>query len=157
MPLTHYSKFSMFTLRIYWLLDLSPADFRRFLTVPVDRRLLVSQCCLSTGLVSNGIRLTKRCIALSSRSDVTRGVLLADRYGRSRLAWCLARRGWNVRTWRKIRWSNESRFLLHVTDGCPKYALWDSNPGSWLVKEQKSRLRFGGRRLLLLNDEPDDV
>ena len=35
----------------------------------------------------------------------------------------------------------------------PKYALWDSNPGSWLDKEQKSRLRFGGRRLLLLNDE----
>ena len=42
-----------------------------------------------------------------------------------------------------------------VYDGltCPKYALWDSNPGSWLRKEQKSRLRFGGRRLLLLNDE----
>ena len=30
----------------------------------------------------------------------------------------------------------------HVYDGltCPKYALWDSNPGSWLAKEQKSRL-----------------
>ena len=29
-----------------------------------------------------------------------------------------------------------------VYDGptCPKYALWDSNTGSWLVKEQKSRL-----------------
>jgi hypothetical protein len=26
----------------------------------------------------------------------------------------------------------------------------DSNPGSWLAKEQKSRLRFGGRWLLLL-------
>jgi hypothetical protein len=36
---------------------------------------------------------------------------------------------------------------------CPKYALWDSNPGLWLAKEQRSRLRFGGRRLLLLNDE----
>jgi hypothetical protein len=36
---------------------------------------------------------------------------------------------------------------------CPNYAIWDSNPGSWLVKEQRSRLRFGGRRLLLLNDE----
>jgi hypothetical protein len=35
----------------------------------------------------------------------------------------------------------------------PKYALWDSNSGSWLANEQKSRLRFGGRRLLLLNDE----
>ena len=35
----------------------------------------------------------------------------------------------------------------------PKYALWDSNLGSWLAKEQKSRLRIGGKRLLLLNDE----
>ena len=45
--------------------------------------------------------------------------------------------------------------LEHVYDGltCPKYALWDSNPASWLAKEQKSRLRFGGRRLLLLKDE----
>ena len=43
----------------------------------------------------------------------------------------------------------------HEYDGltCPKYALWDSNPGSWLAKEQKSWLHFGGRRLLLLNDE----
>jgi hypothetical protein len=41
-----------------------------------------------------------------------------------------------------------------VYDGltCPKYAIWDSNPGSWLAKEQKSRLRFGGRRLLLQQD-----
>jgi hypothetical protein len=41
-----------------------------------------------------------------------------------------------------------------VYDGltCSKYALRDSNPGSWLAKEQKSRLRFGGRRLLLLNN-----
>ena len=30
----------------------------------------------------------------------------------------------------------------HVHDGltCPKYALWDSNPATWLAKEQKSRL-----------------
>jgi hypothetical protein len=35
-----------------------------------------------------------------------------------------------------------------VYDGltCPKYALWDSNLATWLAKEQKSRLRFGGRR-----------
>jgi hypothetical protein len=60
--------------RLMTLFDLSPADFRRFLTVLVHRRLLGSQCCLSTGLVANGIRLTKRCNALSSRSDVTRGL-----------------------------------------------------------------------------------
>jgi hypothetical protein len=55
------------------VLDISLADFRRFLTVLVGKRLLGSKCCLSTGLVANGIRLTKRCNALSSRSDVTRG------------------------------------------------------------------------------------
>jgi hypothetical protein len=27
------------------------------------------------------------------------------------------RRRWNLRTWRKIHWSDESRFLLHETDG----------------------------------------
>ena len=36
--------------RLMTLLDLSPADFRRFLTILVDRRLLGSQCCLSTRL-----------------------------------------------------------------------------------------------------------
>jgi hypothetical protein len=30
---------------------------------------------------------------------------------------------------------------------CLKYALWDSNPGSWLAKEQKSRLRFGAKHV----------
>ena len=60
--------------RLMTLLDLSPAEFRRFLTVLVDKRLLENQCCLSMGLVANGIRLTKRCNALSSRSDVARGL-----------------------------------------------------------------------------------
>jgi hypothetical protein len=34
-----------------------------------------------------------------------------------------------------------------VYDGltCPKYAIWDSNPGSWLAKEQKSRHVTDGR------------
>ena len=60
--------------RLMILLDLSPADFRRFVTVLVDGRLLGSQCCLSMGLIANGICLTKCCNALSSRSDVTRGL-----------------------------------------------------------------------------------
>ena len=35
--------------RLMTLLDLIPADFRRFLTVLVDRRLLGSQCCFEYG------------------------------------------------------------------------------------------------------------
>ena len=43
--------------------------------------------------------------------------MLSDLPQRLRLAWCLARRDLNIRTWRSIYWSNESRFLLHVSDG----------------------------------------
>ena len=54
---------------------------------------------------------------------------MADRHRRSRLAWCLAWRGWNLRTWRKIHWSDESLFLLHVTDG--QMGVWrHKNPAN---------------------------
>ena len=56
------------------LLILSPADCRQFPTILVDSRILGSQCCLNMGLLANGVRLTKRRNALSSRSVVTRGL-----------------------------------------------------------------------------------
>ena len=50
----------------YVVLSTMPSVFvdvglpKLILTVLVDRSLLGSQCCLSTGLVANGIHLTKR-------------------------------------------------------------------------------------------------
>jgi hypothetical protein len=67
--------------------------------------------------------------------------LLADRHRRTRLEWCLAQRGWNLRTWRKIHWSDESPFLLHVSDGRmrvwrhkkkPIPQQWTFNDSPWL-------------------------
>ena len=43
--------------------------------------------------------------------------MLSDRHQRLCLTWCLARRYLNFRTWRRIYWSDESWFVLHVTDG----------------------------------------
>jgi hypothetical protein len=71
----------------------------------VDRHLLGSQCCLSTGLVANGIRLTKRYNALSSRSDVTRGLSHLD----------------------------ESWFLLHVSHG--QMRVWRHKNTAYTPKE----------------------
>jgi hypothetical protein len=53
------------------LLDLSSADFRRLLTV-LDRRLLGSQCCLSTGLVANGfsVSMVRRRISEAQRWQI---------------------------------------------------------------------------------------
>jgi transposase len=52
---------------------------------------------LSTRTVRNHLKSA----SLKSRRVIKRP-LLADRLRRTRLAWCLARRGWNCRTWRKI-------------------------------------------------------
>ena len=61
--------------RLITLLDFSPAGFKRFHTVLADRRLFGNHCLYRTGLVANGIRLTKQYSVLSSCCDVACGLL----------------------------------------------------------------------------------
>jgi hypothetical protein len=82
-----------------------------FATSPVLKQHWLPNRHLSKTTVRNRLKSAE----LKSRRFSKRP-LLADRHRRTRLAWWLARRGWNLRTWRKIHWSDESRFLLHVTD-----------------------------------------
>ena len=82
-----------------------------FATSPVLKQHWLPNRCLSTRIVRNRLKSAGH----KSRRVIKRPLLL-DRHRRSRLAWCLARRGWNLRTWRKIHWSEQNRFLFHVTD-----------------------------------------
>jgi hypothetical protein len=77
-----------------------------FATSPVLKQHWLPNRRLSTRTVKNRLKSAW----LKSRRVIKRP-LLADRHRPSRLAWCLARRGWNLRSWRKIHWSDESRFL----------------------------------------------
>jgi hypothetical protein len=86
---------------------------------------------LSTRTIRNRLKSA----GLKSRRVIKRP-LLSDRHRRSRLAWCLARRGWNFRTWRNIHWSDESRFLLHVTDG--RMRVWRHKHTAYTPKEHQS-------------------
>ena len=43
--------------------------------------------------------------------------LLTRQHKQGRLGWCQARRRWNLANWRKVHWSDESRFFLSMTDG----------------------------------------
>ena len=84
-----------------------------FAISPVLKQRWLSNIRLSIKTVRNRLKSAR----LKSRRVIKRP-LLADRHRRTRLAWCfIAQRGWNLRKWRKIHWSDESRFLLHVTDG----------------------------------------
>jgi transposase len=71
-----------------------------FATSPVLKQHWLPNRRLSTRTVRNRLKSA----GLKSRR-VIKGPLLADRHRRTRLAWCLTRRGRNLRTWRKIHWS----------------------------------------------------
>jgi hypothetical protein len=112
--------------------------------------LLGSQCCLSNGLVANGIRLIKRCNALSSWSDVTRGLPDLDKSFTLLVCVCFLtsrRRGWNLRTWHKIHWSDESRFLLHVTDG--QMRVWRHKNTAYNPKNIHPTVPYGGGSVMV--------
>ena len=89
-----------------------------FTTTPVLKQHWLPNRRLPRRTVRNRLKSA----GLKSRRVIKRP-RLADRHRRTRLAWCfIARRGWNLRTWRKIHWSDESRFLFLVTDG--RMGVW---------------------------------
>jgi hypothetical protein len=86
-----------------------------------------------------------------NQRDISKGVikrpLLADRHRRSRLTWCLARRGWNLRTWRNIHWSDKSRFLLHVTDG--RMRVWRHKNIAYTPRNIQLTVPYGGGSVMV--------
>jgi transposase len=97
---------------------------------------------LSTRTVRNRLKSA----GFKSRRVIKRP-LLADRHRRSRLAWCLARRGWKLRTWRKIHWSDESRFLLHVTDG--RMRIWRNKYTAYTPRNIQPTVPDGGGSVMV--------
>jgi len=113
-----------------------------FATSPVLKQHWLPNRRLSTRTVRNRLKSA----GLKSRRVIKRP-LLADRHRRSRLAWCLARRGWNLRTWRKIHWSDESRFLLHVTDG--RMRVWRHKNTAYTPRNIQPTVPYGGGSVMV--------
>ena len=113
-----------------------------FATSPVLKQHWLPTIRLSTRTVRNRLKST----GLKSRR-VIKHPLLADRHRWSRLAWCLARRGWNLKTWRKIHWSDESRFLLHVTDG--RMRVWRHKNTAYTQRNIKPTVPYGGGSVMV--------
>ncbi|GFW32202.1 transposase domain containing protein [Trichonephila clavipes] len=47
----------------------------------------------------------------------TRVPLLAKRHRQLRLHWAREHRDWSIDQWERVAWSDESRFVIHYTDG----------------------------------------
>jgi transposase len=113
-----------------------------FATSPVLKQQWLPNRRLSKRTVRNRLKSA----GLKSRRVIKRP-LLADRHRRSRLAWCLARHGWNLRTWCKIHWSDESRFLLHVTDG--RMRVWRHKNTAYTPRNIQPTVPYGGGSVMV--------
>ena len=113
-----------------------------FATSPVLKQNWLPNRRLSKRTVRNRLKSA----GLKSRRVIKRP-LLANRHRRSRLAWCLARRGWNLRVWRKNHWSDESWFLLHVTDG--RMRVWRHNNTAYTPKNIQIPVPYGGGSVMV--------
>ena len=81
-------------------------------------------------------------VGYRSRRPVKR-CLLTQAHKAARLQWFQTRRQWNLASWRKIHWSDESRFLLHVTDG--RVRVWRQNNTAYAERNIVETVPFEGR------------
>jgi len=73
--------------------------------------------------------------------------LVTNQHRHARLAWCQARARWNLRTWRRIHWSDESRFLLHHTDG--RARVWRERGTAYDQRNIQCDVPFGGGSVMV--------
>lgn len=113
-----------------------------FSTSPQLKRAWLPNRQISTRTVRNRLKAA----GLKARRTIKRP-LLRDHHKRARLAWCLARRNWNLRTWRKIHWSDESRFMLHVTDG--RTRVWRRKNTAYTPRNIQPTVAYGGGSVMV--------
>lgn len=103
--------------------------------------LLIRQWLPGRNISARTVRNCLKASGLRSKRVIKRP-LLTDRHKRDRLIWCRARQNWNLRTLRRILWSDESRFLLHVTDG--RTRVWRHRNTAYTPRNLVPTVPFGG-------------
>ena len=97
---------------------------------------------LSTKTVRNRLRSA----GYNARRPIRRPMLTPG-HKAARLFWCQQRRDWNLRSWRKVHWSDESRFLLHMTDG--RVRVWRQRGTAYAQRNIQETVPFGGGSVMV--------
>lgn len=101
----------------------TPREDRLLLRISRRNRFASSESVRSMFRDSTGVRLSRSAVnkrliraGLYARRPAKRPRLL-PRHKAERLNFAIIRRGWRIRTWRRILWTDESRFCLYHNDG----------------------------------------
>ena len=113
-----------------------------FVTSPALKQHWLPNRRLSTRTVRDRL---KSAVLKSMR--VIKLPLLADWHRRSRFAWYLARCVLNLRTWRKIHWSDQNWFLFHATDG--RMRVWRHTYTAYAPNIFQPTVPYGGGSVIV--------
>lgn len=81
------------------------------------------------------------CGRLRARRPIKRPAL-TQRHKDARLQWARDHIGWNIRSWKRIHWSDESRFLLKPVDG--RMRVWRQRNTAFDPAHVLGTTAFGG-------------
>jgi transposase len=113
-----------------------------FANSTVLKRQLLPHRLLSARTIQNRLKS----VGYRSRRPVKR-CLLTQAHKAFRLQWFQTRRQWNLVSWRKVHWSDESRFLLHVTDGIVR--VWRQPNTAYAERNIVETVPFGGGSVMV--------
>ena len=113
-----------------------------FLTSTIVKQRWLQNRTLSTRTVRNTLRAS----SYRARRPI-RWPMLTPGQKAPRLYWCQQRRIWNIRSWRKIRLSDESRFLLHMTD-C-RVRVWRQRNTAYSQRHIQETVPFSGGSIMV--------
>ena len=120
---------------------------RRGVTETCSAISVLNQYCCEAKMLPNGplstrtVRNRLRASGYRARRPIRR-LMLTPGQKAARLYWCQQRRNWNIRSSRKIHWSDESRFLLHMTD-C-RVRVWRQRNTAYSQRHIQETVPFGG-------------
>jgi hypothetical protein len=97
-------------------------------------------------LSARTVRKCLKSVGYRSRRPV-KTCLLAQAHKPLRLKWCQTSRQWNLASLRKVHWSDEIRFLLHVTDG--RVHVWQKPNTAYAERNIVETVPFGGGSVMV--------
>jgi hypothetical protein len=97
-------------------------------------------------LSARTVRNRLKYVGYRSRRHIKR-CLLTQVHKVFRLQWRQTRHQWNLASWRKVHWSDERRFLLHVTNG--RVRVWRQPNTAYAERNIVETVTFGGGSVMV--------